>query len=289
MGDRERAALDAGMDAFLSKPFDVPEAIALIRRLTGHLTGPKEDRLIQNDREGSASAHVTPAGAAAIDPVARGPGSDVPVGPDDAEWPGVDLDRVLAIWPDPAVYRRYLRRFADSYAEVAATIATAEPDAVRQLAHKLKGTAGTLGLVEVAARAGELERSLKPEAAKEPGEIERQAGALADALETVLAFIGGFAPETSAPPSTGDPEGPPTVLSAQTHARVAVLLSRALAAFEQFDPVAAATILKELSVHLPPPQLEPACRAAEELDSSAGAAALTALAVVLGIELQKQC
>ncbi|EXJ16169.1 PAS domain S-box protein [Imhoffiella purpurea] len=49
LSPQKNAALDAGMDAFLSKPFDIPETIELIRRLTGSAPDPETHGMDQRD------------------------------------------------------------------------------------------------------------------------------------------------------------------------------------------------------------------------------------------------
>ena len=186
MEDQAPIALAAGMDAFLSKPFEVTAAIALIRRLTGR----GEARPFPPSASGSAPAPAETGQAASAPPA--------------ADWPGLALDRALTLWDDPAVYRRYLRRFADSYATTASTLAGAEPEAARQLAHKLKGTAGNLALVEVAARAAELEQFLRSDAPQATAERDDLVAALGTALDTALDSIARFAAD--APASPREPE-----------------------------------------------------------------------------------
>ena len=155
-------------------------------------------------------------------------------------------------------------------------MAAAEPDAARQLAHKLKGTAGNLGLPEVAAQAGALEKQFASglTVAVEP---------LREALDRALASIARYAPESVAPaPADRQPETPARVPQAQ----IARLLREALSAFKRFDPTAAAPALDALAVHLSAAQLVPLRQAVDAFDATAGAAAVHDLARLLAIQME---
>ncbi|AFL73694.1 PAS domain S-box protein [Thiocystis violascens] len=259
--DQEAAALEAGMDAFLSKPFDVPEAIALIRALTH---GPAQARAAISTQGPSVET---------VDP----PVVPMPADADEA-LPGIALDRGLAIWKDDDVYRQYLRRFARSYADSADTIAKAEPGFGQQLAHKLKGTAGNLALIEVANEAGELERALAAGLAISVKPLRR-------ALDRALTSIICYAPETFAeePGLASQLEPPSARISV---ALVAPLLREILGVFERFDPMAAEPALDSLATHLSAAQLAPLRQAVEEFDATAGVAALHDLADALTIQME---
>jgi len=180
VGDQEGAALEAGMDAFLPKPLDVPAAVALIRRLTGRAVEIPEDRHTPDPAAGSVQVHPSDS---------------------ELEFPGLDVERALTVWKDADVYGQYLRHFVDSYGEVSRRLVTAEPESARQLAHKLRGAAGNLGLVDVAARAAELEQALKSAGTRTTPEIDSQVVALQGALATALASIERFATVPSSVPT----------------------------------------------------------------------------------------
>ena len=189
----------------------------------------------------------------------------------------------MALWSDAAIYRQYLRRFARAYADSAERIAVAEPDAARQLAHTLKGTAGNLGLTEVAACATALERHLAQGAAPATDATSVLLTALQDALETALGSIARYAPEEPAAPPQ---ESAPGIRSEPLRAQLALLLRQALSACERFDPMSAGPAVEALSANLPTADLAPVRQAIEDFDAEAGAAHLRALANALDISLE---
>ena len=255
VGDQQSAALEAGMDAFLSKPFDVTEAVTLIRSLAELPTNAPRmaERLADRTHETTRAAPAAP--------------------PTDLDWPGLALDQGLNRWGNPDLYRQYLRRFARDYADSAQAIANADPEAARQLAHKLKGAAGNMGLTEVAAQADVLEQRLL-------AGLEISETALQDALTMALESIARYAPDRVAAVAV------PAEVRPETPAQIEPRLREALSAFERFDPPAASPALDALAAHLSTEQLAPLRQAAEEFDAKAGMAAVHALAATLSIRLE---
>ncbi|EGF30330.1 two-component system sensor protein [Oxalobacteraceae bacterium IMCC9480] len=123
---QQDAAQAAGMNHFISKPFDVPSTVALIRRL---------------HRAPAQQPPVVPAALAVMD-VARG----------------------LQLWSTVPAYRDYLQRFARSYAGAIDSINTSlvidDHAAAAALAHKLAGDAANLALPDIHRLAGKAERVL---------------------------------------------------------------------------------------------------------------------------------
>ncbi|WP_050750303.1 Hpt domain-containing protein [Allochromatium vinosum] len=152
----------------------------MIRRLTGRAVEIPEDRHTPDPAAGSVQIHSSDS---------------------ELEFPGLDVERALTVWKDADVYGQYLRHFVDSYGEVSRRLVTAEPESARQLAHKLRGAAGNLGLVDVAARAAELEQALKSAGTGTTPEIDSQVVALQGALATALASIERFATVPSSVPT----------------------------------------------------------------------------------------
>jgi hypothetical protein len=188
--------------------------------------------------------------------------------------PGIAIDQWLGLWKDPDLYRRYLRRFARDYADSVRSIAAAEPEQAHALIHKLKGTAGTLGLIEVAARATDWEQQVAQG-------LTATLGPLQEALDTALASIARYAPEERVALDA------PTQ-SAETIPReqVAALLGAVLAACDRFDTPAAEPALDALAAVLPRAQLAPLRQAIDDFDATAAAALTRALAASLAIELE---
>ncbi|MEA3642945.1 MAG: ATP-binding protein [Lamprobacter sp.] len=282
---QHRAAEQAGMDAFLSKPFDVEMAVAVILRLT---TG-----------QGAAPVAAVPdaESSPAIPAAEEAPGAASSGSAGTPDLPGLAVGRALALWKDVEVYRRYLRGFAKEYAEVIALIRTAVPGEARRIAHQIKGAAGNLGLEEVAAQAAALERDCASadadranlDSALADADGSRAAptaalhAALHAALEQAFAAIARYAPDETTPTLA---ESTPVEQGSPDAARIVPLLRAALEAFAGFDPIGAEPALAQLARELPGAQLTAVRQAIDDLDATAGRAAVAALAARLGVELE---
>jgi two-component system, sensor histidine kinase and response regulator len=102
-----------------------------------------------------------------------------------------DLERGQRAFPEPAVYRRILRRFVElrggAGRELAGLLVSGEREAAIALAHGLKGAAGSLALEQVARIAELIERALKNGA-----DPQSDAQALQEALDVAGEAIGRF-------------------------------------------------------------------------------------------------
>ena len=169
---QQQAARAAGMNHFISKPFDVPSTIALIRRIR---------------REGAAAAAPAPA-------------------PAPSGLALMDVAHGLELWSNGDTYREYLRHFAASYANAVAlmnaSLAAADVQAAAALAHKLAGVAANLALPGTHRLAGEVERLLH--AGGDPAPLLAR---LDHELEQVMLAIAQFAPPAVA--DTSVPAPPP--------------------------------------------------------------------------------
>ncbi|MBF0424780.1 MAG: response regulator [Magnetococcales bacterium] len=138
--ERQRA-LDAGMNDFIAKPFDVEKMIRCVR----HWAGPRGE--------------TTPAGGGEVLP------GCVSVDPW-PELPGIDGQEARArLGGDRTLFLSILDRLCDEFQEVArdvaAELARGEiPEAAMRL-HKLRGVAGNAGASALHALAGELETTLR--------------------------------------------------------------------------------------------------------------------------------
>ena len=160
---QQDAAHAAGMTHFISKPFDVPSTIALIRRLC---------------RSQALGAQATPAPP----PVAQALGDLV-----------MDVAKGLEIWMDMPSYLDYLHRFVtvyqDAVAVMQASLARGDRPGAAMLAHKLAGVAANMALPETRRLAADAERVLRADS--DPS------AALADlalAMVSAMAAIECFAP-----------------------------------------------------------------------------------------------
>ena len=171
---QKAAALDAGMTHFVSKPFDVPSTIALIRRLRRPPDFAAADAGAQAVSGGQAPASfVTPETAVA------------PVVMDEAQG--------RKLWSDESTYQSYLRRFIDAYSDVVqrvrAGLLNGDPSGAAALAHKLSGVAANLALVDTRLAAREVERVLGTQ-----DDPMRALAALDLAVTAAIAEIHRYAP-----------------------------------------------------------------------------------------------
>ncbi|MDO8064631.1 response regulator [Janthinobacterium sp. SUN206] len=171
------AALEAGVNHFISKPFDVPQTIALVAR-----------------------AHRRHAqGLPALPPVtAEMAMTEPPAG----AAPAIDLAQGMAQWLDEAPYRQHLLCFSNTYGDTVGAMrallaADARGDAAA-LAHKLAGEAGSLALPATlhAARHAEQLLHAGDDAAAALDTLEQ---ALAHAFEAVAGFTARPPPPDQAP------------------------------------------------------------------------------------------
>ncbi|WP_426088269.1 ATP-binding protein [Janthinobacterium sp. PSPC1-1] len=160
------AALEAGVNHFISKPFDVPQTIALIARAhRRHAQGlPALSPVVTE-----ATMAVPPCGAAAV----------------------IDLAQGMAQWLDEAPYRQHLSRFGSNYRNTVGAMrellaADARDDAAA-LVHKLAGEAGSLALPATLQAAQQAEQLLHAgdDASAALDTLEQ---ALARAIEAAAAF-----------------------------------------------------------------------------------------------------
>lgn len=160
------AALEAGVNHFISKPFDVPQTIALIARAhRRHAQGlPALPPVVTE-----ATMRVPPCGAAAV----------------------IDLAQGMAQWLDEAPYRQHLSRFGSNYRNTVgamrALLAADARDDAAALAHKLAGVAGSLALPATLQAAQQAEQLLHAgdDASAALDTLEQ---ALAHAIEAAAAF-----------------------------------------------------------------------------------------------------
>ena len=174
------AALEAGVNHFISKPFDVPQTIALIARAhRRHAQGlPALPPVVTE-----ATMRVPPCVAAAV----------------------IDLQQGMAQWLDEAPYRQHLSRFGSNYRNAVgamrALLAADARDDAAALAHKLAGEAGSLALPATVQAAQQAEQLLHAgdDASAALDTLEQ---ALARAIEAAAAFTAQTPPGQSAMPMT---------------------------------------------------------------------------------------
>jgi len=211
------AALAAGMNDFIAKPFDVDQMIALIQHWTGRRSEP-----IAGDLAGVAE-RAEPSVA---------PTREAPT------VPGIDLATGLKRWRKIATYRTYLDRFAANYANAGREIATlyreGDRAAAGALAHKLVGVAGNLALPRTLDLTRQLDQRLK---AQEP--IGELAVALQTAIDEACAGIAAelavACPAAVARPADGGSAG------------LRAVFDQLLLALDHNDPVRCESLLAQVS------------------------------------------
>jgi len=137
---QHNAALDAGMNDFVAKPFEVDQLIAVLQRFKS------------TNGTGSASEKTAePPSPMDLKSAAAYP--SVPL---------IDFGRGQRTWRNNAAYDKALGLFRRSHGEDGQHLqiaATGEDwQQVRAIAHKLRGTAGSLALLRVAEQAGAIEQ-----------------------------------------------------------------------------------------------------------------------------------
>jgi len=223
---QQDAARAAGMNDFISKPFDVPATIALIARLRRRSnTATGADHPVH----GSTPADV--------------PGQTEPPSVDLAV---MDVAQGLLIWKDLPSYRDYLRRFVSAYGQAVDVINTSlardDQTGATALAHKLSGVAANLALPDTHHLAREAERVLAK--GYDPTLVLAR---LRKALTRVATEIAQFAPLAVAETVPDTPEGTPQALKA--------LLIELLAALDTDNPAPAMAVLAKLARQLPQQEL----------------------------------
>ena len=244
---------EAGMNAFVSKPFSVDELIAAILHL---VTCPAPAAAISY---GSNANNLNNAigSITGIDEAAGG-GHPLALTADDVlpDLPGLALARGLQVWQDLAVYRKFLAKFAADYQDVAKRLAAHyqgnETHAASMMAHKLKGAAGNLALPGVESCAAALETCF--------GQPLPLVAQLQAALDVALASIAEFV-LPDAPVSQAGGGNPQLAIS---------LLQELLSALDTDTPDRANQLLDALAPMLGLAAVEPLRQCVDDFDFRRG-------------------
>jgi signal transduction histidine kinase/DNA-binding response OmpR family regulator len=214
---QQDAALQAGMNAFVAKPFNVDELMAIIQRLTHRVPGVAE--------------------GIPVDPLVSIDKKNLPI----TELPGIAVSKGLEVWKDMVAYKKFLLKFSIDYADCCAKLTSTHEEnrhaEMHALAHKLKGSAANMALLEVAQCAQIVE--MMP-AESDPSEAISH---LQAALNTAFASITLLLADDATPAATQ--QGPINV------AEITPVLGELLRALETNSPTRANQLLKDYATVLP--------------------------------------
>ncbi|MFT5535352.1 MAG: signal transduction histidine kinase/CheY-like chemotaxis protein [Burkholderiaceae bacterium] len=241
----------AGMNHFISKPFNVPTTIALVQRLRRQRL---PEALVTPPPEMSFRIETT-----------------------------MDVARGLQLWSDVRIYRDYLQRFARSYADVIgqlqSQLSASDYAAAAALTHKLSGDAANLGLPDLHRVAGLAERVLSD--GQDPAAVIAQ---LRTAMGLALQEIARFAPISVPEPAA--PEAPIEELTAADRADLQVQFTALLVALDSDNPAPVEPLLAALATRLPRAALEPVRECVHGFDFRGAEAGVRQLAQQLTLELE---
>ncbi|NVM77888.1 hypothetical protein FHW83_003711 [Duganella sp. SG902] len=225
-------AREAGMDAFVAKPFNVDELMDVVRRLA---------RVSPDRPAGEGAAPPAPADEPA--PVVAPLAAPTPLA--GLTLPGIDCRRAALVWKDSERYGAVLGRFLADFGDIAdrleAELAAFGAPALDAAAHQLKGVAGNLSLPEVTRLATALQYAAHGQGGDAAGLIRL----LREALATVAASAASLAPRAGAGPAS---DGAP---ARQDPRDTGVLLTELLACLDQDNPDAAVPLLAALAPRCP--------------------------------------
>lgn len=241
-------AIEAGVDDFVAKPFEVSQLVGVILRLAKRM-------------------HSTDAFVATDPPVSMQPPS--------IEGQPLNVERGLRIWKDVSVFGRYLRKFAETYTDTVEQMITAESPAAAAMAHKLKGTAAQLGVEIVAGLAAEAERLLR--AGDDAADVLKQ---LQVAMSAARAAIQDF--------DSGSIQSPTTLTGREMSSvsSFAPEMGRLIRALDSDDVSRIEPVLDTLAAVLPAEQLQPLRTAVANYDFRGAEVTARRIAADLGIELE---
>ncbi|OOG83816.1 hypothetical protein B0E41_12180 [Hydrogenophaga sp. A37] len=157
------AALRAGMDAVVTKPFDVSGLVRLLLRLVRGVAG--------DDGRDTDSSSARPPAVPASAPLL------------------VDFDAGLALWQDAEQYRHHLHRFVKEHEGEAQRAGTLRDEDLILLVHKTRGSAAALALAAIAEAASQLEDHLRT-GARDLNAITRFASVIRRTCVAINKYLG---------------------------------------------------------------------------------------------------
>ena len=191
--DDKDSCLEAGMDDFATKPIDFNRLLALMERIVPDGVGEVVDEVVAENSEPSK------------------PVSQLEVPPPFDNLEGFDVAKGLENWGDSETYKKTLVGFGRQHAGdmdlIRAAFGKDDIQAVKDVAHALKGVAGTLAATDLAAAAKALDAALRGKegeltVADLKAALERKnvrlddlVRAVEDTLQVVVASCRWFEPE----------------------------------------------------------------------------------------------
>ncbi|MFJ9452291.1 response regulator [Herbaspirillum sp. NPDC101397] len=153
---QQEAAMAAGMNGFLSKPYNVEQIISVVRQHIAHLSADELER-----RRAAPAAYPSATVSTVFPSATVGMGTAGVAAASAQDLSGIDVAVGLEAWGSEDIYRKFLGKFAEQYgktgSDILAHLQAEELPQAKTLAHKLRGSAGTLALIDVHRLAGELE------------------------------------------------------------------------------------------------------------------------------------
>jgi CheY-like chemotaxis protein len=245
-------AHEAGIHDFIAKPFDVDVAVNLIRKLA------RQNPLEEQENK-------------------TAPLFEEPV-ISKFKFPGIDVEMAFKIWDDTTIYQTYLLKFSTDCEVNVAAMKNADANELGRLAHKIKGTAGMLGLFDIGNAAAKLDE-LVQDGMNTDDAVEHLKQAIVTANNSIAQYIS----EQNTANSTLETKPFDSVV-------VAELLTLVLHSVEQDSPDGLGAVLDELGDYLTGERVEPLKLALDTFDFSIAKLEVIKLAdeynVSLGINLE---
>ncbi len=230
---QRKAALDAGMNNFIAKPFDVPKAVAIILESLGRDKTDIHTSAQQADQ--------------------KSPGTDNH--PSDKKEKLLNLEHTLSLWGDSETVHRYLHKFLRDYGNISDIFDQLEHSDTAKLAHKLKGAAASLCLEQLTHKAGEVEHVILTK-----GDVQTSLTDLETCLQNTVTEIQKVLSDTQLQDSEPSPET--SEVSSQTQ-QVIMNLYKAL---DSDDPNTIRPLINQLSNEIDNELLTPVIHAVDDYD-----------------------
>lgn len=258
---QQDAAHAAGMNHFISKPFDIPSTVALIQRVrrpSRTISPPSSLPVAVLGNLDASTARATSA-------------------------PVLDIAKGLQLWSDIQPYRQFLRQFVDDFSDTVTQVNVClkahDTATAAALVHKLTGVAGNLALIGTHWQAAEAERLLA--LGRDP---DMALARLQNELSQAVIAINRFAPV-----ATSAQAQQVISLSASSKHELKLSLQRLLHALDGDSPGPAELILHTLRMQLPTASLSAIETCLRNFDFRSAEIETFNLALEYDLELSEVC